>query len=267
MADCMGCAMEWPRERHRMADCMECAMEWPRERHRMADCMGCAMEWPRERHRMADCMGCAMEWPRERHRMADCMGCAMEWPRERHRMADCMGCAMEWPRELLLRLKRWGSVFLQKVVTAEQVSQHIDFVHGDFATTAPSLHADVLFLSPPWGGPNYLDSDSFDVVRMQPFGVPELLAIGQRIAPSIAIFLPRNSDLVQVAEAADGCPCEIERNYLHGKLKAITVYFGDIVKLPDSTSILEAVNNKSDCAGPESCGEELENCHIRFMAE
>lgn len=35
------------------------------------------------------------------------------------------------------------------------VSDRIDFIVGDFLTLVHSFKADVIFLSPPWGGPSY----------------------------------------------------------------------------------------------------------------
>lgn len=51
------------------------------------------------------------------------------------------------------------------------VEDHIEFLIGDFLLLAPSLKADVVFLSPPWGGPGYSEVDVFDVQSMiQPDG-------------------------------------------------------------------------------------------------
>ena len=51
------------------------------------------------------------------------------------------------------------------------VSDRIDFVVADYLAVAPSLKADVVFLSPPWGGPGYTEADVFDVQTMiQPDG-------------------------------------------------------------------------------------------------
>ena len=47
-----------------------------------------------------------------------------------------------------------------------KVADRINFIVGDFLKLAPFLKADVVFLSPPWGGPNYLDAEVFDVERM-----------------------------------------------------------------------------------------------------
>ena len=51
------------------------------------------------------------------------------------------------------------------------VADRIDFIQGDFLKLAPSLKADVVFLSPPWGGPDYLQAEVFDIqTMMQPDG-------------------------------------------------------------------------------------------------
>lgn len=39
--------------------------------------------------------------------------------------------------------------------TVYGVEHKIEFIVGDFFEIAPTLKADLVFLSPPWGGPNY----------------------------------------------------------------------------------------------------------------
>ncbi|KAF4803216.1 hypothetical protein TURU_018337 [Turdus rufiventris] len=46
------------------------------------------------------------------------------------------------------------------------VAEHIDFLCGDFMALAAGLRADVVFLSPPWGGPDYATADIFDIQTM-----------------------------------------------------------------------------------------------------
>lgn len=46
------------------------------------------------------------------------------------------------------------------------VEDRIEFITGDFMKIAPHLKADVVFLSPPWGGPQYLTTDVFDLKTM-----------------------------------------------------------------------------------------------------
>ncbi|CAL8326596.1 unnamed protein product [Arctogadus glacialis] len=53
------------------------------------------------------------------------------------------------------------------------VADRIDFLLGDFLQLAPGLRGDVVFLSPPWGGPDYLTAEVFDIRTMiQPEGYP-----------------------------------------------------------------------------------------------
>lgn len=55
------------------------------------------------------------------------------------------------------------------------VADRIEFVQGDFLQLAPQLRGDVVFLSPPWGGPEYLNADVFDIkTMMEPDGYPLL---------------------------------------------------------------------------------------------
>ncbi|NXI23617.1 TGS1 synthase, partial [Sterrhoptilus dennistouni] len=106
------------------------------------------------------------------------------------------------------------------------VAEHIDFLCGDFMALAPGLRADVVFLSPPWGGPDYATADIFDIQTMIcPDGYPF------QITNNIVYFLPRNADINQVASlAGPGGKVEIEQNFLNNKLKTITAYFGDLIR-------------------------------------
>ncbi|MED6239620.1 Trimethylguanosine synthase, partial [Ataeniobius toweri] len=53
------------------------------------------------------------------------------------------------------------------------IVDRIDFLQGDFLQLAPTLRGDVVFLSPPWGGPDYLNADVFDIrTMMEPDGYP-----------------------------------------------------------------------------------------------
>ena len=80
------------------------------------------------------------------------------------------------------------------------VEDRIEFVVGDFFQLAPKLFADVVFLSPPWGGPSYANDDTFDLNNlMLPKGGTELFNVAKRITDHIAYFLPRNVDTVQVS--------------------------------------------------------------------
>lgn len=49
------------------------------------------------------------------------------------------------------------------------VADRIEFVLGDYLKLASHLKADVVFLSPPWGGPDYQHSDIYDLNAMPGF--------------------------------------------------------------------------------------------------
>ena len=105
----------------------------------------------------------------------------------------------------------------------------IEWLHADFFDLAPStLHADVFFLSPPWGGPEYASAKRFDLVTMMGgLDGAEILRHALKLAPSVAYFLPRNADLRQLKALAreHGVPLELERCWLNGHEKGLMAYF------------------------------------------
>nr|GMD96331.1 trimethylguanosine synthase isoform X1 [Ipomoea batatas] len=110
------------------------------------------------------------------------------------------------------------------------VSDQIDFIRGDSFTLAPMLKVDVVFMSPPWGGPDYAKVKTFDIKTMlKPHDGHFLFNIATRIAPKVVMFLPKTVDINQLAELALSAnppwSLEVEKNFLNGKLKAITAYF------------------------------------------
>ncbi|XP_067409866.1 trimethylguanosine synthase isoform X2 [Emydura macquarii macquarii] len=111
------------------------------------------------------------------------------------------------------------------------VADQIDFICGDFMLLASNIKADVVFLSPPWGGPDYATAEIFDIRTMIfPDGF-EIFKLSQKITNNIVYFLPRNADIDQIASlAGSGGKVEIEQNFLNNKLKTITVYFGDLIR-------------------------------------
>ena len=118
------------------------------------------------------------------------------------------------------------------------VADRIEFVVGDFMELAPTLTADVVFLSPPWGGPDYQRAKVFDLrTMMTPDGV-EIYRASRAITANIAYLVPRNSDPRQLAElAGPSGVCEIEQNFLGTQPdpfappaapKTITAYYGSL---------------------------------------
>ncbi|KAJ1436753.1 WW domain [Sesbania bispinosa] len=112
------------------------------------------------------------------------------------------------------------------------VDDQIDFVMGDFFLLAPKLKADTVFLSPPWGGPDYAKVMTYDMKTMlRPHDGCTLFNVAKEIASRVVMFLPRNINFNQLAELSlSVCPpwsLEVEKVHLNGKLKAITAYFSD----------------------------------------
>ncbi|KAI8330989.1 RNA cap guanine-N2 methyltransferase-domain-containing protein [Chlamydoabsidia padenii] len=108
------------------------------------------------------------------------------------------------------------------------VEDRIEFILGSFYDLAPFLKADVVFLSPPWGGPTYLQESVYNLKTMMPGNGMSIFKLAASISQHVAFFVPRNTDPNQLALlAGQGRFCEIERNYLGHTLKSLTAYYGD----------------------------------------
>ena len=111
------------------------------------------------------------------------------------------------------------------------VADRIDFVAADAIGLLPTLKADAVFLSPPWGGPDY--GDDFDVAAIRVGGVDGvgLLALALAAAPRVAYYLPRTTSAAAIAAAAARAGAarggiRVEAHYLNHRLKAKTAYVG-----------------------------------------
>jgi len=149
------------------------------------------------------------------------------------------------------------------------VQDRIEFILADFIsfansyTTLPgSRKIDIVFLSPPWGGPEYLagsptkeksaskhDEDDlqqngiYDLASIQPIHGAELFKLARKITPNVAYFLPRNTDIREISnlllneessQTAGGQEkpqtekVEVEEQWMASKLKVLTCYFGGL---------------------------------------
>ncbi|XP_038047408.1 trimethylguanosine synthase-like [Patiria miniata] len=110
------------------------------------------------------------------------------------------------------------------------VADRIEFIQGDYFLLADRLKADVVFLSPPWGGPDYLQADVYDITTMMPLDAFKLFEKTKQITENIAFFVPRNANVDQLASlAGPGGRMEIEQNFLNKKIKTVTAYYGELV--------------------------------------
>jgi len=82
------------------------------------------------------------------------------------------------------------------------VEENITFLVADFMALAPALKADAVFLSPPWGGPEYTKCETFDLETMIPMNGFTVFDLAQTISPNIAYFVPRHVDTDQVKKVS-----------------------------------------------------------------
>ncbi|KWU45249.1 hypothetical protein RHOSPDRAFT_33194 [Rhodotorula sp. JG-1b] len=69
----------------------------------------------------------------------------------------------------------------------------------------------------------------YPLAALAPLHGRDLFHLARRITPHVAYYLPRNVDLLELATLVDGERIEIEEEWMSGKLKAVTAYFGDLV--------------------------------------
>ncbi|KAK4876826.1 hypothetical protein RN001_009332 [Aquatica leii] len=111
------------------------------------------------------------------------------------------------------------------------VSNRIEFIVGDFFQIANRLKADAVFLSPPWGGMEYLNQPVYDLNLLQPYPLNTLLGTARKITNNICLFLPKNSNTYPlIMEAGHGGSVELEQNFLNKRLVALTAYYGNLIK-------------------------------------
>lgn len=187
-------------------------------------------------------------------------------------MAGCGGnviqMALVFPEVLGIEISARRCGMAAQNAAVYGVQARTNFLCCDFFAAAPRLMADAIFVSPPWGGPMYGLCDTFDVLDSMIDGqrsIRELLdvcmeavertwasarGVRQSLAAEadrpasgrgvVSLFLPRNTDLLQLASIVpEGALWNVERNFVNGKLKGITLYcFGsEGGKVPDRGTI------------------------------
>jgi trimethylguanosine synthase len=140
-----------------------------------------------------------------------------------------------------------------------QVDSRVEFFCADFLT--PPVHTDThplpdgIFLSPPWGGPGYIQKKTYDLNSLLPISAFDLLAKARRISKNVALYLPRNVDPSQLVALANGETCEVELNFLDGKFKAVSVYFGEFATPTRQSAATACANPPTCCEGSWGKGE------------
>lgn len=85
----------------------------------------------------------------------------------------------------------------------------------------------IIFASPPWGGQGYRSDAIFDLARMQPYNLKDLLSAFQQLTEYVVLYLPRNSDIRQLAKTSRARSKTTVIHYcMAGASKALCAYHG-----------------------------------------
>lgn len=79
-----------------------------------------------------------------------------------------------------------------------------------------------------FAGPTYTDFEVFDLQVMEPYPLEKLYTAFTRLCKEVVLYLPRTSDLRQLARhAKEDEKLEVTHYCMTGASKALCVYFGD----------------------------------------
>jgi trimethylguanosine synthase len=77
-------------------------------------------------------------------------------------------------------------------------------------------------------GPSYTDYEVYDLSVMQPYPLQQLYSTFSTLSNEVVLYLPRTSDLRQLAkQAKDDQEVKVTHYCMHGASKALCAYFGD----------------------------------------
>ncbi|KAK9764485.1 Trimethylguanosine synthase [Basidiobolus ranarum] len=109
------------------------------------------------------------------------------------------------------------------------VEDRIQFILGNYFDYVSEIEADVVFLSPPWGGPSYREVELFDLISMMPISTKQLFQATSLITKNIALFIPYNSNIGQLLSLpSENQHVEVESEYINNELNSVVAYFGDL---------------------------------------
>ncbi|KAF0769305.1 trimethylguanosine synthase-like [Aphis craccivora] len=118
------------------------------------------------------------------------------------------------------------------------VADKIEFIVGNFFEISSMLRADVVCMSPPWGGPEYLIDNSFSITSMcknYEFGGFTIFDIVKNIAPNIAFHMPKTTNIFECLWLARFLGrVEVQQNIINQKINSITAFYGDFVDLTNN---------------------------------
>lgn len=101
-----------------------------------------------------------------------------------------------------------------------------------------------VFLSPPWGGPSYLNADTYDPQTMLPVDFKLLARIAHSLSNDLIFYLPRNTDVTKVARLLPKyTDLLVECHFLADRPKVLILHSTNTLLLPKNMS--KATDDKS----------------------
>lgn len=152
-----------------------------------------------------------------------------------------MTVALEIDQSRIDMLKNNASIY--------QVLDNIKIVHGDFLEVAKNeAGIDIVFMSPPWGGPDYVKSRKYDIFSMITPDITKIMEVCNEITKNVVLYLPRTAHPAQVVQLFKSMPnvqrkIEFELFCVGSKVKTIACYMGDMNKV-DSKVVSKSILDK-----------------------
>ena len=122
-----------------------------------------------------------------------------------------------------------------------QVEHKVQCLEGDFLEVGKTLESiDVVFMSPPWGGPEYCRAYSFDLKGITP-SIYKVASVCSELTRNLIIYFPRNINPSQVFELLEELPnferkVEFHAYYRGNKFYTVACFIGDLVH-PDTMQL------------------------------
>lgn len=142
------------------------------------------------------------------------------------------------------------------------VEGNIKCVTGDFLECAEGEGpVDLIFMSPPWGGPDYVKSKKYDIFSSITPDITKIMQVCNKATKNVILYLPRTANPSQVAQLFKYMP-QVERKlefqvYCFGhKVKTIGCFMGEMVRIdPKAVAELILSRMKLPCFLPQNLEE------------
>ena len=141
-----------------------------------------------------------------------------------------------------------------------ECENNIEFILDDYLNMKGKIKADFVFLSPPWGGLKYKNSNVYSIKKFMQPNIIDIIRVSLNVAKFILFYVPRNLDINELIDLVSFVKNEIEINsgnklsfdvrilYSNQKIKTLLIIFGydvcDIISDDDIKQFLMHHYNK-----------------------